>query len=137
MISGNKLTKITVLYTPWSNLKKTAGMETGQVTFHKQNLVKKVFLLDRDNKVLNRLNKTKQERNPDLAAEKIEKQRLERDAQRLVEKRKKQEDLALTEERKRLAEQRDYKNLVQESAMTSNKTKDKQKGFKAYEEDFM
>lgn len=36
---GNKKNNITIVYTPWDNLKKTAGMETGQVSFHKQNKV--------------------------------------------------------------------------------------------------
>jgi hypothetical protein len=84
-----------------------------------------------------RLNKTKEERNPDLAAEKIAKERVDREALRSAEKKKKQEEMALVEERKRLAEQRDYRNIIQESAMVSNKQKDKQKGYKAYEEDFM
>lgn len=30
-IEGNKRDKITVIYTPWSNLKKTGAMDTGQV----------------------------------------------------------------------------------------------------------
>jgi predicted ribosome quality control (RQC) complex YloA/Tae2 family protein len=33
-IQGNKLDNVVIIYTPWSNLKKTAGMETGQVSFH-------------------------------------------------------------------------------------------------------
>lgn len=38
---GNKKDNVTVIYTPWSNLHKNAGMATGQVGFHDQ---KKVFL---------------------------------------------------------------------------------------------
>jgi hypothetical protein len=30
-ITGNKTNNIDVVYTPWSNLKKTASMEVGQV----------------------------------------------------------------------------------------------------------
>ena len=30
-ITGNKMNNIDVVYTPWSNLKKTASMEVGQV----------------------------------------------------------------------------------------------------------
>jgi hypothetical protein len=37
---GNKKNDITIIYTPWANLKKTAGMETGQVTFHNNKQVK-------------------------------------------------------------------------------------------------
>ena len=39
-IQGSKQDNIVVIYTPWSNLKKTDGMETGQVSFHKKKLVK-------------------------------------------------------------------------------------------------
>nr|CAD7426861.1 unnamed protein product [Timema monikensis] len=33
-IQGNKMNDIDVVYTMWSNLKKTDGMEAGQVSFH-------------------------------------------------------------------------------------------------------
>lgn len=33
-ISGNKMNNVDVIYTMWSNLKKTQGMEAGQVSFH-------------------------------------------------------------------------------------------------------
>ena len=34
-IQGNKMNNIDVVYTMWSNLKKTPGMEVGQVGFHR------------------------------------------------------------------------------------------------------
>ena len=34
-ISGNKMNDIDVVYTMWSNLKKTEGMEVGQVIKYK------------------------------------------------------------------------------------------------------
>jgi len=37
---GNKKDNIQVIYTPWSNLKKTGDMATGQVSFHKSHLVR-------------------------------------------------------------------------------------------------
>ena len=40
-IEGNKKNNVGIVYTPWSNLKKTQGMETGQVGFHKEKLVQK------------------------------------------------------------------------------------------------
>jgi hypothetical protein len=84
--TGNKKSNLTILYTPWSNLKKDGSMETGQVTFHKQNLVKKVFIQERENAIINRLNKTKEEKHPDLQAEKVERQRQVRKMQRKQEK---------------------------------------------------
>lgn len=38
-IEGNKLNNLQIVYTPWSNLKKTGDMATGQISFHKNNLV--------------------------------------------------------------------------------------------------
>ena len=40
VVKGNKMNNIDVVYTMWANLKKTAGMDVGQVGFHKQ---KEVF----------------------------------------------------------------------------------------------
>src|SRR5690349_577691 len=51
-IEGNKKNNLTVIYTPWSNLKKTPGMETGQVTFHKNNLVKRIHVKERENAIV-------------------------------------------------------------------------------------
>lgn len=34
-IAGNKMNNIDVVYTMWDNLKKTAAMEVGQVSFHR------------------------------------------------------------------------------------------------------
>lgn len=34
MCSGNKKDNITIIYTPWSNLKKDGSMAVGQVSFH-------------------------------------------------------------------------------------------------------
>ena len=41
LYSGCKTSSVTVVYTPFTNLKKTAGMDVGQVGFHDQ---KKVWL---------------------------------------------------------------------------------------------
>jgi len=41
-MQGNKMNDIDVVYTMWSNLHKTDGMEVGQVGFHKSNEVKKI-----------------------------------------------------------------------------------------------
>lgn len=37
--TGNKVNNIDVVYTPWSNLKKTASMDVGQVGFHNSKMV--------------------------------------------------------------------------------------------------
>ncbi|EGE08261.1 hypothetical protein TEQG_07189 [Trichophyton equinum CBS 127.97] len=71
-IEGNKKDNVTVIYTPWSNLHKTAAMATGQVSFHNPKLTRKVFVPQRQNPIVNRLNKTRVEKFPDLRAEKEE-----------------------------------------------------------------
>src|SRR5277367_713926 len=47
-------------------------MATGQIGFHRQKQVRKVHIEKRINEIINRLNKTKLEKFPDLAAEKAE-----------------------------------------------------------------
>ena len=61
-ISGKKLKSIRIVYTPWSNLKKRAGMEVGQVGFHAES-ERRYVKVGRDKPILNRLNKTKVLRN--------------------------------------------------------------------------
>lgn len=39
-ITGNKMNDVDVVYTMWSNLKKTDGMEVGQVGFHREKEVR-------------------------------------------------------------------------------------------------
>lgn len=41
--TGNKVNNIDVVYTPWSNLKKTASMEVGQVGFYNSKMVRFFF----------------------------------------------------------------------------------------------
>jgi len=53
-------------------------MATGQIGFHSQKQVKKVLIEKRLNEIINRLNKTKIEKFPDLAAEKAEFEKEER-----------------------------------------------------------
>ncbi|XP_048956757.1 coiled-coil domain-containing protein 25 isoform X7 [Canis lupus baileyi] len=77
-IQGCKMNNVNVVYTPWANLKKTADMDVGQIGFHRQKDVKIVTVEKKVNEILNRLEKTKMERFPDLAAEKECRDREER-----------------------------------------------------------
>lgn len=65
-ITGNKMNNIDIVYTTWDNLKKTASMDVGQVSFHYPKLVRKFRVERRINEVVNRLNKTKIEAHPDF-----------------------------------------------------------------------
>ncbi|PVV02248.1 hypothetical protein BB560_003303 [Smittium megazygosporum] len=71
-ITGNKQDNITVIYTSWGNLLKNQSMATGQVSFKSSKRVKKVFVKERINSVVNRLNKTKVEKFPDFAKMKVD-----------------------------------------------------------------
>jgi hypothetical protein len=74
-IEGNKKDNITIIYTPWSNLKKDGSMAVGQVSFHDPRKVKKVLVAQRENPIVNRLNKTKVEKQPDLKQEREDRHR--------------------------------------------------------------
>ncbi|KAL7424099.1 hypothetical protein Q5752_001684 [Cryptotrichosporon argae] len=76
-IEGNKKDNITVIYTPFLNLKKTGDMAVGQVSFHSDKKVKRVHVSTRDNAIVNRLNKTKTEMEVDHEAERQERLRIE------------------------------------------------------------
>ena len=69
-IEGRKKEKVSVCYTPWENLKKTASMEIGAVGYKKEENVKLAHGITKNSEVLKRLNKTKEERIVDLQAEK-------------------------------------------------------------------
>ncbi|KAF8766329.1 hypothetical protein HU200_007847 [Digitaria exilis] len=65
-IQGNKMNNVEVVYTPWSNLKKSPSMDVGQVGFHNPRMVRVLTVEKRVNEIINRLNKTRVERRPDL-----------------------------------------------------------------------
>ncbi|XP_054788798.1 uncharacterized protein LOC129294441 isoform X2 [Prosopis cineraria] len=140
-IQGNKVNNVDVVYTPWSNLKKTASMDVGQVGFHNPKMVRTVRVEKRINEIVNRLNKTKVERKPDLKAEReavTAAERAER-KQQLREKvsLKRREELDKTE-KERQAELRSYKGLMVSENMTSNKQiASASKSLQELEEDFM
>ncbi|EIE90136.1 hypothetical protein RO3G_14847 [Rhizopus delemar RA 99-880] len=134
-IEGNKKNNITVIYTPWDNLKKTPGMETGQVTFHNHKKVKRVYVEKRINEVVNRLNKTKVERFPDLLQEKVQRDKIDR-------KKARSEEFAMKEEAQRLAEEKrraekEINDLFDPSLMKSNYRETEVEDINAAEEDFM
>lgn len=59
-------------------------MATGQVGFKDNKLVKKVLVETRENAIVNRLNKTKVEKFPDLRQEKAERDSEERKKERIA-----------------------------------------------------
>ncbi|KAM6365893.1 coiled-coil domain-containing protein 25 isoform 2-T2 [Alca torda] len=142
-IQGCKMNNVNVVYTPWTNLKKTADMDVGQIGFHRQKdvsvctsgwqtvtfpwiivlctpKVKMLTVEKKVNEILNRLEKTKVERFPDLAAEKEARDREERNekkAQIQEMKRKEKEEM---KKKKELEELRSYSSLMKAENMSSN-----------------
>ncbi|XP_076463022.1 coiled-coil domain-containing protein 25-like [Babylonia areolata] len=121
-IQGNKMSNVDVVYTVWHNLKKTPAMDVGQVGFHKDKEVRKVRVERRINEVVNRLNKTKEERlNVDLRGQREERDRSEREDQRKKQQEIKRKEKEEERRKQELAEQRSYSTLMREENMTSNK----------------
>ncbi|EXJ70617.1 uncharacterized protein A1O5_06688 [Cladophialophora psammophila CBS 110553] len=134
-IEGNKKDNITVIYTPWSNLRKDASMATGQVSFHDPKMVKKVHVPVRQNPIVNRLNKTREERFPDLRAEREVDQRDKRKVERMARDAQKAKDRDEQQRREELRWQKDhaYDDMMREENMVSNQERDAA----FYEDDFM
>ncbi|KAF9694489.1 hypothetical protein EKO04_007424 [Ascochyta lentis] len=127
-IEGNKKDNITVIYTPWSNLKKDGSMAVGQVGFKDNKKVKRIHVVARENPIVNRLNKTKVEKFPDLREEKEARLRELRKKDQGARDARRKEEARVAKERKELAWQRDhaYDNMMTEDniAMSSNQDRD-------------
>ncbi|KAL3696015.1 hypothetical protein R1sor_010091 [Riccia sorocarpa] len=137
-IQGNKLNNLDVVYTPWSNLRKTPSMDVGQVGFHNAKLVRTVRVEKRINEIVNRLNKTKVERTPDLKAEREVYNAAERAERKTQTRDKKRREEMERLEKEKQAEIRSYKGLMVAQKMTSNKdVASKGKSLQELEEDFM
>eukprot|EP00246_Nothoceros_aenigmaticus_P013555 TRINITY_DN4740_c0_g1_i1.p1 TRINITY_DN4740_c0_g1~~TRINITY_DN4740_c0_g1_i1.p1 ORF type:complete len:216 (+),score=51.81 TRINITY_DN4740_c0_g1_i1:219-866(+) len=137
-IQGNKLNNVDVVYSPWYNLKKSASMDVGQVGFHNPKLVRTVRVEKRANDIVNRLNKTKVERTPDLKAERESYNAAERAERKAQTRDKKRRDELERVEKEKIAEIRSYKGLMVVGKMTSNKDiAAKGKSLQELEEDFM
>ncbi|KAL6845567.1 hypothetical protein ACP4OV_025062 [Aristida adscensionis] len=120
-IQGNKMNNVEVVYTPWSNLKKSPSMDVGQVGFHNHRMVRMLVVEKRVNEIINRLNKTKVERRPDLKAEKEASNAAEKAERKMQLKEKKRREEMERLEKERWAEIRSYKGLMVAEKMTSNR----------------
>lgn len=121
-IQGNKVNNLDVVYTMWSNLKKTAGMEVGQVGFHSERAVKKIRVEKRVNEIVNRLNKTKVEKtNVDLRSEREERDRLEREDKKAIDRERKKAEKEKEKEKEETARLRSYDSVMKTDKMQTNK----------------
>ncbi|KAF7556821.1 hypothetical protein G7Z17_g1131 [Cylindrodendrum hubeiense] len=135
-IEGNKKDNITVIYTPWSNLKKDGSMEVGQVSFKDQRKVKRVLVAQRENPIVNRLNKTKVEQKPDFKQEKDDRLKELRKKEQVVVLQRRKEEARQAQEWKEKKWQKDhaYDDLFTEEAMAATSNQDRDE---TWEDDFM
>ncbi|PWN92501.1 hypothetical protein FA10DRAFT_222899, partial [Acaromyces ingoldii] len=75
-IEGNKRDNQTIIYTPWSNIKKQGDMAVGAVSFKNDQRVRRHHVAQRENAIVNRLNKTRREEVVDHEAVRQERERL-------------------------------------------------------------
>ena len=118
-IQGCKMKEVTIVYTRWKNLKKTADMVPGQVTYHRPQNVREMKAV-KNNAVVNALNKTKEERFPDLYREQQDR---EREVIREKKEKKRAEDnarKAAALEAKKKKEEMSYDRIMKGDMMTSN-----------------
>lgn len=132
---GNKTNNVKVTYTHVSNLKKENGFEPGQVTFHSTKACRTLPVHTRVNEIVNRLNKSKEERVVDFAKERVARQKEETARRRNEEEKAKAAAMKEAEKRRAEEELLCYGSVMKGSNMTSNKH-DGPVDINAYEEDF-
>ncbi|XP_054709469.1 coiled-coil domain-containing protein 25-like [Uloborus diversus] len=111
-IMGNKKNNIDVVYTEWENLKKTADMDVGQVSFHNPKKIKIIKVEKRQNDIINRLNKTKTSKFPDLQLEREQRDQKERQQQKQILRKEKELEKELAAKRAEEAKLRSYSSLM-------------------------
>ncbi|KAK0388931.1 hypothetical protein NLU13_2508 [Sarocladium strictum] len=135
-IEGNKKDNITIIYTPWSNLKKDGSMEVGQVSFKDPRKVKRVLVPQRENPIVNRLNKTKVEKKPDLKQEKDDRTKELRQRDQAAQQKRRKEELLQAQEWKEKKYHKDhaYDELFTDDNMAASSNQDRSAD---WEDDFM
>jgi len=118
-IQGCKKNNVYVVYTRWKNLKKTNDMVDGQVGFHRPENVRRINI-EKHNSIVRQIEKTKEERHPDLASE-------QEAREREIQQQKKAEWKKIAKEKQRKKEEaiqekeaRSYDRIMKEENMTKN-----------------
>mmetsp|Transcript_16388 Transcript_16388/g.24040 ORF Transcript_16388/g.24040 Transcript_16388/m.24040 type:complete len:218 (-) Transcript_16388:135-788(-) len=137
-IQGCKKSSVYIVYTRWKNLKKTSQMADGQVGFHRPDNVRRMSV-EKNNSLVNQMNKTKIERHPDLYQEQQDRfkeiQREKKEMRKQEEKKKKLDEF----ERKQEREAKSYDRIMDYGDMTSNadfEASEDNTAAEAYEDDF-
>lgn len=134
-IEGSKLNNVRIVYTPVSNLRKENGFEIGQVAFHSTKQLRYTMVPKKLNEIVNRLNKTKEDRQVDFAADKLARQREEASRKRAEEAKTKSESQRAERQRREAEEMKCYGTVMKSDKMSTNKF-DEQVDIQSYEEDF-
>lgn len=137
-IAGCKLNSVYVVYTRWKNLKKTNQMVEGQVSYHRPENVRRMKV-EKNNALVNKINKTKEEKYPDLYQMQQDRlreiQQQKKAFMKAEEKRMKLEEL----QRKKEKEEKSYDRIFEKGGMISNSELDAtadNTAAEAYEDDF-
>ncbi|CAF4587722.1 unnamed protein product [Rotaria sp. Silwood1] len=121
-IEGCKLNKVDIVYTPVDNLRQTNDMDVGQVGFHVDKNVKQYVVSKKQNEIVNRLNKTKNELSiEEFISQREQRDNLEREEKKRLMREQKQRDKEEEKRRQEAAELRNYTALMQSDKMRSNK----------------
>mmetsp|Transcript_36092 Transcript_36092/g.52914 ORF Transcript_36092/g.52914 Transcript_36092/m.52914 type:complete len:217 (+) Transcript_36092:53-703(+) len=120
-IEGCKRKTVSIVYTRWKNLKKTSDMVEGQVGYHRPQNVKKINV-EKDNAIVNALNKTKTEIYPHPNLYEQQQHRLKEIKRAEKQKWRKEEEARklLEKQRKKEKEERSYDRIMTGENMTSN-----------------
>ncbi len=110
---------------------KNASMTTGQVSFHDHKMTKKVLVPARQNLIVNRLNRTKTEKFPDLNNEKKEdlKQKRKVEGLALEEKKTREKQEKKEREEKRWQKDHAYDDLMNEDEIAASSNQDRDADF--------
>ncbi|KAH0559052.1 Coiled-coil domain-containing protein 25 [Trichoglossum hirsutum] len=130
-IEGSKKDNVNVVYTPWSNLKKDGSMAVGQVGFKDPQKVKKILVEKQEKPIVNRLNKTKEEKFPDLRQEKENHLKELRARERAAKQERRKEEARIAKEYREKAWQRDhaYDDLFSEDALAQSSNQNRGEDF--------
>jgi hypothetical protein len=118
-IEGCKMREVYVIYTRWRNLHKTRDMEVGAIGFHDRSKVKRIRV-EKDNAIVNRINKTKEIRFPNLAELQEERAAAFRAEQRAEKQQQKVLEKQYRREREEQAKMRSFESMMDTDQMRSN-----------------
>ncbi|KAL9645699.1 hypothetical protein ABK040_003432 [Willaertia magna] len=121
-IKGSKEPQVKVIYTMASNLRKSGDMDTGEVGFHDRKAVYSVTVR-RDRDIINRIKKTKIEKEVDFEKERNLRDKEERESKKKAIKEKQKLQKEALEKKQKEQEEKSYDNLFNEKkkSQTSNK----------------